>query len=273
VAHRPLARDAVGVGLRPVHYAHVCDHQPAIDYFEVISENYLSAAQPPRRWLAKVSATYPVVLHGVGLNLLGHEPLDIRYLDQLAALAEFVDAPFVSDHLCWTAAHGISHHELLPVPLRPELVEYAAERASFVQRHLGRPFGLENLSSYVRFSQSSLSEWEFYTQTVRRAGCWFMFDINNVYVSSQNHGFSAHDYLAAIDWTRILQVHIAGHTVQPDGSILDTHDAPVADPVWQLYATAWQQGGPFRTLLEWDDNMPTFDVLQAQLARARTMQS
>jgi uncharacterized protein (UPF0276 family) len=264
-----LPRDALGLGLRLSYYPYLFERWPQVDYFEVISENFLGPAQPPRARLDAVSARYPVVLHGVGLNLLGHEPLDERYLDALCALAERVDAPFVSDHLCWSRAQATSHHDLLPTPYVPELIEYAAERAAYVQRRLGRPFGIENLSSYVEFRSSTMSEWDFYASVVRASGCWFMLDVNNVYVSSQNHGYDPREYLAAIDFARVLQVHIAGHTREPNGTIVDTHDHPVTDAVWALYAHAWRAGGPFPTLLEWDDRIPPMPVALEELSRAR----
>jgi uncharacterized protein (UPF0276 family) len=223
----------------------------------------------PRARLERVRARYPVVLHGVGLNLLGCAPLDDRYLDSLSRLADAVDAPFVSDHLCWTGAHGVSHHDLLPAPYVPELVELAAERAYEVQRRLGRPFAIENLSSYVELRSSTLSEWEFYTAVVRESGCWSLFDINNVYVSSQNHGFDADTYLAAIDFSRVLEVHLAGHTREPNGTLVDTHDQLVANPVWALYARAWRMGGPFPTLIEWDAHIPPLPELLVELGKAR----
>jgi uncharacterized protein (UPF0276 family) len=263
-----LPAEALGVGLRLPHYGYVFEHWPALDYFEIISENFMGDAPAPQRHLERVRGRYPVVLHGVGLNLLGHAPLDEAYLDRLCRLADRVDAPFVTDHLCWTGSHGVCHHDLLPVPHVPELIEIAAERAAYVQRRLGRPFGLENLSSYVSFHESTLTEWEFYTAVVREAACWFMLDVNNVYVSSVNHGFDAHAYLDAIDFSRVLQVHLAGHTREADATLVDTHDRTVCDEVWALYRRAWQVGGPFPTLIEWDAAIPEMPVLLAELERA-----
>jgi hypothetical protein len=268
-----LPRDALGVGLRPAHYPYIFEQWPDVGYFEIISENFLGDAHWPRVHLERVAARYPIVLHGVGLNLLGHAPLDEAYLDAVAALAERVDAPFVTDHLCWTGAHGVSHHDLLPTPYVDELVDFAAERARRVQAHIGRPFGLENLSSYVEFEQSTMTEWEFYTRVVDKAGCALMLDINNVFVSSQNHGFDPRRYLDAIDFTRVLQVHLAGHTREPDGTIVDTHDQPVCDEVWALYAEAYHRAGPFPTLLEWDARIPPMPELLRELARAREVRA
>ncbi len=266
---RGIPADALGVGLRVPHYAHVFEHQPDVGFFEVISENFLGDAPVPRARLAHVRARYPVLLHGVGLNLHGHAPLDERYLDAIARLADDVGAPFVTDHLCWTGAHGVTHHDLLPTPYTPELVDFAAERAAYVQRRVGRPFGLENLSSYVAFESSTLTEHDFHASVVREAGCWSLLDVNNVYVSSRNHGFDPDAYLAAVDFDRVLLVHVAGHTATPGGTIVDTHDHPVAREVWALYARAWAKGGPFPTLLEWDARIPPMPELLAELAKAK----
>ncbi len=265
----PLARDAVGVGLRPQHYPWLFDHDTRPDYFEIISENFITPAAPPRAALMRIAATTPIVLHGVGLNLLGHEPLDEHYLDQIARLADDLNAPFVTDHLCFTRSHAHNLHDLLPTPYTPDIADYAAERAAHVARRIGRPFALENLSSYVTFRDSTLTEWQFYTRVVRDADISFMFDINNVYVSATNHGFDPQDYLAAIDYTRVLQVHLAGHERLPNGTLIDTHNDNVCDAVWQLYRNAWNIGGPFPTLIEWDDRIPPFPALLAEANRAR----
>lgn len=267
----PLPRDAVGLGMRPPLYASLRAPVAGVDYCEAISENHLESAAPPRWQLDAIRAQRPVVLHGVGLNLLGHEPLDTRYLDALGALAERIDAPFVSDHLCWSASHARRHHDLLPAPCTPELADLAAERAARVQSHLGRPFALENLSSYVTFDESSLDEAGFFTRVVAASGCYALLDLNNVYVSSENHGFEARDYLDRVDFSRVLEVHLAGHTLLPDGLRLDTHDRPVCEAVWSLYAYAWERGGPFPTLLERDDAIPAIDELVDELRRARAV--
>jgi uncharacterized protein (UPF0276 family) len=270
---RGLSATALGLGLRLPHYDAILAADPLVGYVEVISENFLGDAPTPRQRLARVRARLPVVLHGVSLNLLGHAPLDERYLDALARLADSVDAPFVTDHLCWTGAHGVSHHDLLPLPYTEDLVGFAAERAAHVQRRLGRPFGLENLSSYVAFSRSTLTEHELYAAVVRAADCWSMLDVNNVYVSSQNHGFDPDAYLAGIDFSRVLQVHIAGHTREPGGTIVDTHDQAVDDAVWALYRRAWEIGGPFPTLLERDANVPSLPELTRELAHAAAVRT
>jgi len=259
------------VGFRPLLYRELLadPSPPGVDYVEAISENFFRPSGPPRRNLDKAKTRFPVVLHGVGLNLLGAGPLDEKYLDRLCRLVEAVDPPFVSDHLCWSGAHGAVHHDLLPTPFTSDLVSYAAERAARVQERLGRPFGLENLSSYVSFRASTMTEWEFYTAVVREAGCWFMFDVNNVYVSSQNHGFDPLDYLRAIDYSRVLQVHMAGHERLPEGLIIDTHDRAAPDAVLALYREAWEMGGPFPTLFEWDASIPPLSVVLREIERIR----
>jgi uncharacterized protein len=265
-----IARSALGVGLRAPHFAYIVEHWPQIDFFEIISENFLDPETSNSQYLAQIAARYPIAMHGVTLNLLGHEPLDEHYLDSLCRLADRIDAPYITDHLCWTGSHGITYHDLLPVPYTEELVEVAAERAAYVQRRLGRPFGLENLSSAVELTDSTMTEWEFYARVVRTAGCWHMLDINNVYVSSVNHRFDPHAYLAHIDLDRVVQVHVAGHSPETNGIILDTHDRPVRDEVWQLYAATWKRGGPFPTLVEWDAEIPELPVVLAEADRARS---
>jgi uncharacterized protein len=266
------------VGLRPefhptLHALLVRAGGPLIeglpDFFEIILENYLGRSQLALDNLRHVAQRFPLVGHGVSLNLLGADALDLDYLKQVKALISEFSLPYVSDHLCWTASHGVTHHDLLPVPYTRDLVAYAAERAAFVQRFLGVPFGLENLSSYVGFLRDEMSEWEFYTQVIEQAGCWAMLDINNVYVSSVNQGFDVESYLSAVDWSRVLQVHIAGHSLRDDGVLHDTHDQPVTDAVWELYRYAWSLGGPFPTLLERDGNMPRFSEVMAEANRAR----
>lgn len=267
-----LARDALGLGLRTRHYRELLETWPELGYLEIITENFLSEAPGPRYHLDRLKERYPLVLHGVGLNLLGDHPPTLDYLDRVAALAEYVDAPFVTDHLCWTGAGGVSHHDLLPVPHVPELVDLAAARARHVQQHLGRPFGLENLSSYVAFEESELSEWDFYAEVVEKAGCSLLLDVNNVYVSGKNHGFSPQEFLQRLDLSRVLQVHVAGHSREPNGTLVDTHDHPVASEVWELYASTYR-AVPCPTLLEWDEKIPPLGVALAELRRAKEIRS
>jgi uncharacterized protein (UPF0276 family) len=272
--NRPIARDALGLGLRPSHYAALREGPPvAVDFFEILSENYLGVSDLPRQVLSRVAAEYPIVAHGVSLDVLGPEPLDEGTLSRLRALVERHGVPFVTDHLCWSASGGVRHHDLLPFPCASDLVPYAAARIRAVQEHLGVPFGVENVSTYLRFEREDLTEWEFLTRVLEAADCGLLLDINNLWVSSQNHGFDPHAYLDAIPWERVLYVHLAGHEVRPDGLLHDTHDRPVIDAVWDLYAEAWQRGGPFPTVLEWDDQIPPLEAVLRELGRAAEVRS
>jgi uncharacterized protein len=263
---------AIGLGLRIPHYRHIFSEWPQVDFFELISENFLGAAELPAANLKRILSRYPVVLHGVSLGIASAEPLDFGYLRSLKALADMCQAAYVTDHLCWTVAEGIQHHDLLPFPHTEKNARYVAERAAVVQEFLGRPFGLENLSSYVAFRESEMPEWEFYRRVIELSGCHYMLDLNNIHVSAVNHGFDAAAYLESIRWDKVLQCHIAGHMHKPDGTILDTHDAPVAGAVWDLYQAAWKLSGGFRTLLERDDKIPPFDVLRDEALLARKYQ-
>jgi uncharacterized protein len=269
---KTLYPHAIGLGLRIPHYRHIFAEWPKVDFFEIISENFMGDAPLPRANLEKILSHYPVVLHGVSLGIASASALDREYLRRLKQLVVFTETPFFTDHLCWTMAHGIHHHDLLPLPYTEENARYVAERVAAVQDFMDIPFGLENLSSYAAFNESEMTEWDFYNRVVDLAGCHYMLDINNVYVSSVNHGFSPRDYLNSIRWPRVLQCHIAGHTEKPDGTLLDTHEEPVRKEVWELYANAWQLSGGFPTLLERDDKLPPFETLHAEALRARDYQ-
>jgi uncharacterized protein len=269
----PLDRRALGLGLRPRFYQDLERSSPRVDFFEALVENYLGAASLPRENLRRVAGRYPVVGHGVSLNLLGSDPLDMDYLSRVKDLIAEFHMPHMTDHLCWSAHGALTHHDLLPAPYARELVPYVAERAARVQEFLGVPFGIENLSSYVAFSRDDMTEWEFYRAVIEQSGCWHMLDVNNIFVSSKNHRFSASEYLAAVRWDRVLQVHIAGHQTRPDGILHDTHDRPVRAEVWQLYAEAWRLGGPFPTLLEWDADIPALEGAVEELLTAREFQT
>lgn len=270
---REINSEGLGIGLRPAHYRQILEGEPGVDFFEIIVENYLDPRSAARARLRQIAADHTLVAHGVTLNVLGADPLNMDYLHALKDLIDEFSIPYASDHLCWTASEGVQHHELLPAPYDPSLIPYGAERVAFVQDFLGVPFGLENLSSYLTWRRDAMNEWDFYHEIVRQAGCWYMLDINNIYVSSKNHGFDPTEYLAAIDWGRVLQVHLAGHRVLPDGLHHDTHDAAVVDEVWALYAQAWAMGGPFPTLIEWDDQIPALPVVVAEAHKAREVRS
>ena len=256
-----------GVGLRPPHYGHVLEAHPAVEWFEVISENFLIAGGRPLQVLERVRAQYPIVLHGVSLSIGSTDPLDADYLRRLRQLAERIDAAWISDHLCWTGVGGHNLHDLLPLPYSEEALEHVVSRVQRVQDALGRRIVLENVSSYLTFCDSVLPEWEFLAAVAERADCAILLDVNNVFVSAHNHGFDAHTYLAGIPVERVVQFHLAGHS-DHGTHLLDTHDHPVCDGVWDLYAAAVRRFGALPTLIEWDDRIPPFERLHGEAKRA-----
>jgi uncharacterized protein (UPF0276 family) len=257
-----------GLGLRPQHYAEILEGSPKVDWFEVISENYMVDGGQPLRMLDRIRDRYPVVMHGVSLSIASTSPLDMDYLKRLKALAARVEPKWISDHLCWTGVHGVNLHDLLPIPYTQEALDHVVDRVSQVQDALGRRLTLENVSSYVTFGQSEMSEWEFVTEVATRADCWLLFDVNNVYVSSFNHGFAAGDFLSGVPRDRIVQFHVAGHSHE-ESHIVDTHDHPVCDEVWDLYRDAVAHFGPVSTMIERDDNIPPLAELVEELDHAR----
>lgn len=263
------SRDAIGVGLRPPYMRQARLPGCGIDWFEAIAENYIGTGPIPEGNLEAVAAHVPVSLHGISLDLLGTDPLDHSHLAAVDSLALRIGAPCFSDHLCWTRLGGWNSHDLLPTPFTEAIADHAAERARAVQAALSVPFGIENLSSYAAFASSTLTEWEFYARVVRDAGVWTMLDLNNIFVSARNHGFDPQAYLDSVDWDRVLYVHLAGHSIRPDGLRIDTHDGPVCDEVWELYSRAWSMGGPFPTLLEWDADFPSWERLVEEARTAR----
>jgi uncharacterized protein (UPF0276 family) len=256
-----------GIGLRPPHYAEVIATGPAVDWFEVISENFMVDGGNPRRVLRAVRERYPVVLHGVSLSLGSIDPLDARYLDRLAALAAEVEPAWISDHLCWSSLGGHTGHDLWPLPFTEEALDHVARRVVQVQERLGRRILVENVSSYLEYTSSSLTEWEFLAELARRADCGLLLDVNNVYVSAHNHGFSAEEFLRGLPVDRVGQMHLAGHS-DAGTHLLDTHDHPVCDPVWQLYRRALERFGPVATLIERDDHIPPLAEVVAESQRA-----
>ena len=256
-----------GLGLRREHYRHVIDSKPNVGWFEVISENFMVAGGNPRRVLEAVRRDYPVVLHGVSLSIASTDPLDQRYLNELAALAHDVEPAWISDHICWGTAHGINAHDLLPVPYTEEALAHVVSRVEAVQDRLGRRILLENPSSYLRFRDEDMTEPEWVAELARRADCGILLDVNNVFVSAHNHGFDPHDYLAAMPAERVGQIHLAGHTAE-GALLIDTHDGYVRPEVWQLYAAAIERFGARSTMIEWDQNVPAFEELERELDRA-----
>jgi uncharacterized protein (UPF0276 family) len=241
-----------------------------MDWFEVISENFLVAGGRPLDNLARLRDGYRVVPHGVSLAIGSVEPLDLDYLARLRVLVDRVDPPWVSDHLCWGRAPGMHLHDLLPLPYTPEAVSLVVERVKRVQGTLERPFALENVSSYMTYRASSMSEWEFVAEVAERADCGLLLDCNNVYVSARNHGFEAERYIDAIPADRVVQMHLAGHT-DKGRYLLDTHSDHVSEEVWALYRRAVGRCGAVATLVEWDDDIPAWDVLSGEAERARVL--
>jgi len=258
----------IGVGLRVPHYPHVLTKLPAIDFFEIISENFMVEGGKPRYHLARVLESYRVVQHGVSLGIAGPEPLDREYLKRLKRLLKEVNSPWLSDHFCWSGAGGAHFHDLLPIPYTRQAVERVVERARQVQDFLEVRFALENTSSYLTFESSTLSEWEFITEIAERADIGLLFDLNNVYVSAYNHGFDPFEFVEHVPHRRIVQIHLAGHT-NLGAYIIDTHRGQVGDAVWDLYRRTLELSGPISTLIEWDDEIPEFEVLEAEAEKAR----
>ncbi len=259
-----------GLGLRIDHYDTVLAERPAVDWFEIISENYMVEGGKPLHYLDRIRERYPVVMHGVSLSIGGTDPLDREYLTQLKALARRVEPAWISDHLCWTGKNGVNMHDLLPLPYTEEAIGHVAARVRQVQDFLGRRILLENVSSYVSYRESNLSEWDFLSAVAEQADCLILLDINNIYVSSFNHGFEPRAYLDGVPTARVQQFHLAGHMNYGD-YIVDTHDHPVIDPVWELYAQALRRFGRVSTMIERDDNIPPLAELIAELDRARAI--
>lgn len=258
----------LGVGLRTAHFAHILEHWPAVDWFEIISENFIDSQGRPRRVLDQVAERYPVVMHGVSLSIGSTDPLDFDYLARLKRLADAIKPRWISDHLCWTGVLGLNAHDLLPLPLNEETLAHVVARIRTVQEFLERPLVLENPSSYVTFAASTISEWEFLGRMAEEADCGLLLDVNNVYVSSVNHDFDPVEYIDRVPHERIVQCHLAGHT-NCETHLIDTHDSHVIDPVWQLYRRAHALTGGMSTLLEWDARIPEFPVVHAEVLKAR----
>ncbi|MGZ3732824.1 MAG: MNIO family bufferin maturase [Parachlamydiaceae bacterium] len=261
----------IDIGLRVPHYDDILREKPPIDWFEIISENFMLDGGRPLEILDEILAHYPVVLHGVTLSIGSSAELDWDYLKRLKALARKTKTPWVSDHLCWGQLPGAHYHDLLPLPYTKEVINYVAERARIVQDYLELPFALENLSSYVAYQADEMPEWEFYSAVVEKAGIYMMLDVNNIYVSSRNHGFSPQDYYRNIPLERVLQIHLAGHTDQGD-YVLDTHDNYVCDEVWKIYAEVYPKTRGVATLLEWDDNFISFQHTWEEALKAKAFQ-
>jgi hypothetical protein len=269
----PFQRSFIGhgVGLRPRHFARYLEAPAPVDWVEIISENFMAPGGRPLAVLEKVRREVPVVMHGVSLSIGGSDSLNGDYLRRLAALAERVQPAWISDHLCWGTHGGRYAHDLLPLPYTEEALRHVVERVQVVQDVLKRQILLENVSSYVEFRDSTMSEWEFVSAVAERADCGILFDVNNIYVSARNHGYDPLRYIEGVPPARVGQFHLAGHS-NKGRYLLDTHDAPVPDPVWDLYRAALRRFGRVSTLVEWDDHIPELDEVVAQSRRAAAIE-
>jgi uncharacterized protein len=258
----------IGVGLRTVHFGHILSRRPAVDWFEVLSENFMDTKGRPLWVLDQVAERYPIALHGVSMSIGSTDPLDREYLRKLKALAGRTRAHWVSDHLCWTGVAGRNVHDLLPMPYTEEALRHTAARVRQVSEILERPLVLENPSSYVEFAASSMTEWEFLARLGEEADCGLLLDVNNVYVSSFNHGFDPRVYIDNVPADRVVQYHVAGHT-NKGTHILDSHSDHAVAEVWELFRRSCRRTGNVSTLYEWDEDIPDFEVLHAEALKAR----
>jgi uncharacterized protein (UPF0276 family) len=261
-----------GVGLRPAHYLRLWDGTARVDWFEVISENFMIGGGRPLAALERARALAPIVLHGVSLSVGSTDPLDDAYITMLRALATRYEPAWISDHLCWTSVGGHHAHDLLPLPYTEEALDHVVARVTAVQERLGRQILLENVSSYLTYTHSTISEWAFLSAVAERADCGLLLDVNNVYVSAMNHGYAADTHLAGLPRDRIGQIHLAGHT-DMGAYLFDTHDGPVSEAVWDLYRQAVRRFGRVSTLVEWDDRVPDLEVVCAEADRARAVEA
>lgn len=258
----------IGLGLRTVHYAHIIEHEPEVDWFEVLSENYMQTRGRPLDYLDRIAERYPIALHGVSLSIGSTDPLDVAYLQELKSLRERTRARWVSDHLCWTGVAGKNTHDLLPLPYTEESLRHVAARVKQVQEFLEAPIALENPSTYLEHSSSTMTEWEFLRELAHEADCALLLDVNNVYVSAYNHGCDPRLYLESIPAERIVQIHVSGHT-NHGTHIVDTHIGPVIQPVWDLLREACRHCDA-SVLLEWDAEIPDFETTHAEALKARS---
>lgn len=258
----------LGLGLRHTHFSYILEHNPKVEWFEIISENFMFSKGRPRHILNQIAEKYPIVMHGVSMSIGSTDPINMEYLKALKALAEDINPKWISDHLCWTGVVGANTHDLLPLPLTNETLLHVSERIDKVQDYLQRPLIIENPSTYLTFKESEIPESEFLKQLVKKTGCGLLLDVNNTYVSCFNSGDNPIEYIESLPHESIVQMHLAGH--QHCGThIVDTHDRPVTDEVWKLFHLAWQKTGGVSTLLEWDGNIPDFETCLAELHKAK----
>ncbi len=258
----------VGIGLRIPHYNHIFEKKPVVDWFEIISENFMVDGGRPLHVLDQILERYRVVQHGVSMYFGSAEPLNREHLTRLKKLVRRTNTPWLTDHLCWGSVDGRYSHDLLPMPYTFEAAKRTAQKVREARDFLEVPIAVENVSSYAEFHVSEMTEWEFLNEVVEDADCGILLDVNNIYVSSRNHNFDPFEYLKSVPVERVAQIHIAGHS-KYEKYILDTHDHPVIDPVWELYAKAIELVGPTATLLEWDDHIPSFDEVHKEALKAK----
>lgn len=259
-----------GLGLRTKHYSYILEQRPSVDWFEILTENYLVPGGRPLYFLDQIRQNYPVVMHGVSLSIGSSDPIDFNYLAQVKQLAERIEPAWLSDHLCWTGVKGHNMHDLLPLPYTDEALEHLVTRVKQVQDFLGRQILLENVSSYLTYQHSHMSEWEFLATVAEKADCYILLDVNNIYVSAFNHSFDPLDYLKGIPPKRVKQFHLAGHENCGD-YIIDTHDATIIEGVWSLYADAVRLFGRVSTMIERDDHIPELTELLVELDQAKSI--
>ncbi len=259
-----------GLGLRSEHYETILEELPKVDWFEILTENYLVPNGKPLQILDKIRQHYPVVMHGVSLSIGGSDPIDMNYLQQVKQLAEYIEPKWISDHLCWTGVDGVNLHDLLPLPYNQQTIDHVVSRINQVQEFLGRRILLENVSSYLTYTQSEIPEWEFLDIISRQADCYILLDVNNIYVSAYNQCFDPQEYLKGIPVDRVGQIHLAGHS-NKGNYILDTHDDEIIESVWKLYCDAIQRFGLVSTMIERDDNIPNLNVLLKEMNYARSL--
>jgi uncharacterized protein len=258
----------VGIGLRIPHYRHIFEKKPVVDWFEIISENFMVDGGRPLRALDQILDQYRVVQHGVSMYFGSAEPLNREHLRRLKTLVKRTKTPWLTDHLCWGSVDGTYSHDLLPMPYTFEAAKKTAQKIREARDFLEVPIAVENVSSYAEYHVSEMTEWEFLNEVAEDADCGILLDVNNIYVSSQNHSFNPLDYVNSVPHQRVAQIHIAGHS-KYEKYILDTHDHAVIDPVWALYARAIELVGPTATLLEWDDHIPSFEEVHAEALKAK----
>jgi uncharacterized protein (UPF0276 family) len=261
----------IGIGLRTPHYDYILENNPSIDWFEIISENFIYTQGRPLVILEKIREQYPVVMHGVSLSIASSEKLNFEYLKLLKSLADKINSPWISDHLCWTGFLTHNAHDLLPFPLNEESLKHVISRVKTVMDFLERPLAIENVSSYAEFANSSISEWDFLTNLAKESDCALLLDVNNVYVNAYNHGFSAETFISSLPHEHVVQYHLAGHSYKGK-YLLDTHNNPVIDKVWDLYNYATSFTGSRATLLEWDADIPNFETVHQEALKAKQYQ-